>query len=179
MLFELMPLTSICQQSNFPVTRSRYVTSTSGQVGRQANSSPSRPPHQHVSRQRSGLPQSPPTFAASSLNPFARSAGVTAAADLHFVQHLPSKNWSNSGQSAGRHTTSRQRTGSALLFMGTPPERSLAHVRSSGTSTFSAQHSGQHVPASSGLTYLNGGLQSIALQAIPSHVSTEPAAPGE
>merc|ERR1719221_1522047 len=119
------------------------------------------------------------TQALSSLKPLAKSAGVTAAALLHFVQQRPSKNWSNSGQSAGTQWTSRQRTGSALLFMGTPPVKSLVHERSSGTVTFSAQHKGQQVPAFSGLTYLKGGLQSMGLQLIPSQVSTDPAAPGE
>merc|ERR1719350_1172510 len=95
-----------------------------------------------------------PNHCLSSLKPLAKSAGVAAAAVLHFVQHLPSKNWSNSGQSAGRHTASRQRIGSALLFMGTPPVRSLVHSRFSGTSTLSAQQRGQQVPALSGLTYL-------------------------
>merc|ERR1719350_2783375 len=120
-----------------------------------------------------------PNHCLSSLKLLAKSAGVTAAAVLHFVQHLPSKNWSNSGQSAGMHRTSRQRTGSALLSIGTPPCRSLVHERSSGTVTFSAQQRGQQVPASSGLTYLKGGLQSMGLQLIPSQVSTDPAAPGE
>merc|ERR1719436_1509682 len=141
--------------------------------------STARPSDRSTWRQRSQAPHSLPTFAASSLKPFARSAGVTAAADLHFVQHLPSKNWSNSGQSAGRQTTSRQRTGSALLSMPTPPDMPLAHERSSGTSTLSAQHNGQQVPASSGLLYLKGGLQSIGLQDTPSQVSTAPPAPGE
>merc|ERR1719468_747396 len=68
---------------------------------------------------------------------------------------------------------------SALLFMATPPVRPLVHSRFSGTSTLSAQQSGQQVPASVGLTYLKGGLQSIALHAMPSQVSTEPPAPGE
>merc|ERR1719336_1032512 len=70
----------------------------------------------------------------------ARSAGVTAAAVLHLVQHRSSNIWSNSGQSKGGHTTSRQRTGSALLFIPMPPVMPFAHERSSGTLMSSAQH---------------------------------------
>merc|ERR1719188_2582155 len=120
-----------------------------------------------------------PIFACSSAKSLARSAGITLAEDLHFVQHRPSKNRSNSGQSGSGQCTSRQAIGSALLFIATPPCRSLVQERSSGTSTVSAQQSGQQVPASSGLVYLNGGLQSTGWQEIPSQVSTEPAAPGE
>merc|ERR1719215_820209 len=109
-----------------------------------------------------------------SLKPLARSAGVTAAEVLHLVQHLPSKNWSYSGQSGLRQTTSRQSTGSALLFMPTPPLRPLVQERSAGTLT-SDKHRGQQVPVLSGATYLKGGLH-----AMPSHVSFAPvSAPGE
>merc|ERR1719215_2504888 len=78
-----------------------------------------------------------------SLKSFAKSAGVTAADDLHFVQQRPSKNWSNSGQSGFKQTTSRQRIGSALLFMLTPPVSVFVHDRSSGVSTSLDQHKGQ------------------------------------
>merc|ERR1719321_2395312 len=54
----------------------------------------------------------------------------------------------------------------------------FAHERSSGTFTSSAQHMGQQVPESSGLTYLKGGLQSIAAQLMPEQVSEAPL-PGE
>lgn len=114
-----------------------------------------------------------------SLKPLARSAGVTAAEVLHLVQHLPSKNWSYSGQSGLRQTTSRQSTGSALLFMPTPPLRPLVQERSAGTLT-SDKHRGQQVPVLSGATYLKGGLHSMSLQEMPSHVSFAPvSAPGE
>merc|ERR1719201_1172518 len=108
----------------------------------------------------------------------ARSAGVMAAAVLHLVQHRSSNICSNSGQCNGGHTTSRQRIGSALLFIPTPPVMPFAHERSSGTVTASAQHNGQHVPESSGATYLNGGLQSTAAQEMPVQVSEAPF-PGE
>merc|ERR1719393_623492 len=96
-----------------------------------------------------------------------KSAGVMAAADLHFVQHLPSNICSNSGQWSGGHMTSRHSVLSALLFMPTPPDMPLAHDLSSGTLTSSAQQRGQQVPESSGLTYLKGGLQSTAAQFMP------------
>eukprot|EP00446_Apocalathium_sp_SHHI-4_P004386 CAMPEP_0177195134 /NCGR_PEP_ID=MMETSP0367-20130122/23351_1 /TAXON_ID=447022 ORGANISM="Scrippsiella hangoei-like, Strain SHHI-4" /NCGR_SAMPLE_ID=MMETSP0367 /ASSEMBLY_ACC=CAM_ASM_000362 /LENGTH=166 /DNA_ID=CAMNT_0018643141 /DNA_START=68 /DNA_END=566 /DNA_ORIENTATION=- len=114
-----------------------------------------------------------------SLKSLAKSAGVTAAEDLHFVQQRPSKNWSNSGQSDGGQTTSRHKIGSALLFMPTPPDTPLAQDLSPGTLMLSAQQRGQHVPVSSGDWYLKGGLQSTGLQVIPSQVSTAPPAPGE
>merc|ERR1719421_660728 len=107
-----------------------------------------------------------------------RSAGVMAAADLHFVQHRPSNICSNSGQCKGGHMTSRHNVLSALLFMPTPPDMPFAHDLSSGTFTSSAQHKGQQVPESSGLTYLKGGLQSTAAQEIPEQVSAAPL-PGE
>merc|ERR1719316_1283911 len=91
--------------------------------------------------------------------------------DLHFVQHLPSKPWSNSGQSRGRHTTSRHRIGSALLFMPMPPPRPFAHDRSSGT-LISLTQTGQQVPKSSGVLVTKGGTHSIIAHLIPSHGST-------
>merc|ERR1719265_3071092 len=107
-----------------------------------------------------------------------KSAGVMAAADLHFVQHRPSNICSNSGQWSGGHMTSRHNVLSALLFIPTPPDRPFAHDLSSGTVTLSAQHRGQQVPESSGLTNLKGGLQSTAAQETPEHVSAAPL-PGE
>merc|ERR1719316_849731 len=91
--------------------------------------------------------------------------------DLHLVQHLPSKPWSNSGQSRGRPTTSLHRIGSALLFMPIPPPSPDAHERSSGTLR-SLKHTGQQVPKSSGVFVTNGGAHSIIAQEIPSHGST-------
>merc|ERR1719506_1394879 len=83
---------------------------------------------------------------------------------MHFVQHRPSKPWSCSGQTSGRHTTFLQRTESALLFMGTPPVSPPAQERSSGAVTSSVQQRGQHVPCSSGAEILKGGLHSMAAQ---------------
>merc|ERR1719327_1636944 len=88
---------------------------------------------------------------------------------LHLVQHRPSKCWSNSSQSNGRQTTPRHKIGSALLSMGIPPVRSLAHDRSSGTTIFSAQHIGQHVPVSSGVLVSKGGVHSTAGQLMSLH----------
>merc|ERR1719440_1976223 len=73
---------------------------------------------------------------------------------------------------------SRHKVLSALLFMPTPPLKPLAQDLSSGTFTSSAQQRGQQVPESSGATYLNGGLQSVAAQEIPEQVSAAPL-PGE
>merc|ERR1719401_202016 len=56
--------------------------------------------------------------------------------------------------------------------MPTPPDMPFAQLRSSGTFTASAQHTGQHVPISSVLLYANGGLQSIGLHEMPPQVST-------
>merc|ERR1719311_1886610 len=107
-----------------------------------------------------------------------KSAGVMAAADLHLVQHRPSNIWSNSGQCKGGHMTLRHKVLSALLFIPTPPLMPFAQERSSGTVTLSAQHKGQQVPASSGLVYLKGGLQSTAAHEMPEQVSDAPF-PGE
>merc|ERR1719432_526448 len=57
--------------------------------------------------------------------------------------------------------------------MPMPPLRPSTHDRSWGALTSPAQQSGQQVPASLGLRYWKGGLQSNALQVIPWHVSTE------
>merc|ERR1719183_2239738 len=111
------------------------------------------------------------------LKPAARSAGVTAAAELHLVQQRPSNICWVSSQCKGGQTTSRQRIGSALLFIPTPPLMPAAQDLSSGTFTESAQQSGQHVPVSSLLLYLKGDLQSMGLHEMPSHVSV--AAVGE
>merc|ERR1719502_134447 len=113
----------------------------------------------------------------SSGNLSSKSAGVTAAADLHLVQQRPSKNCSNSGQCNGGHMTVRHMTLSALLFIPTPPDRSLAHDLSAGTFT-SDQQRGQQVPDSSAPTNLKGGLQSTAAQEMPAQVSAAPL-PGE
>merc|ERR1719311_573324 len=71
----------------------------------------------------------------------------------------------------------RQRTGSALLFMSTPPVSPLVQARSSVAVTVSDQQSGQQVPISSGGMYLKGGLHSRALQLMPSQVSFVPTSP--
>merc|ERR1719326_1519709 len=83
---------------------------------------------------------------------------------LHLVQQRPSKTWSNSSQSGFRHTTSRHRMGSAFGFIGTPPPRPSAQLRSSGTLMSSDQQSGQQVPVFSFVTNLNGGTHSIGSQ---------------
>merc|ERR1719171_2681711 len=98
-----------------------------------------------------------------------------APAVLHFVQQRPSKIWSYSGHHRGRQTAVRQRTGSALLFMSTPPVRPLVQALSSVAVTVSDQQSGQQVPISSGGIYLKGGLHSRASQL--SFMPTSP--PGE
>merc|ERR1719182_1267723 len=90
--------------------------------------------------------------------------------DLHFVQHRPSKPWSNSGQSGFRHTTPLQRIGSALLLGPIPPPRPAAHDRSSGTLR-SLKQTGQHVPKSSGVFVTNGGAHSMIAHDMPSHAS--------
>merc|ERR1719160_1719727 len=108
----------------------------------------------------------------SSFMPFWRSASeVVSRLDLHFVQHLPSKPWSYSGQSSGKQTTSRHRIGSALLFGPIPPVRPFAHERSSGTLIFLDMHIGQHVPSSLGNAYSKGGKHSIIAHWMPSQGS--------
>merc|ERR1719207_506863 len=90
--------------------------------------------------------------------------------DLHFVQHLSSKTWSNSGQSSGGHMTPRQRIGSALLLGPMPPPSPAAHDRSSG-SLRSLKQTGQHVPKSSGVLVTKGGAHSMIAEEMPSHAS--------
>merc|ERR1719352_535390 len=51
-------------------------------------------------------------------------------------------------------------------------------ARSAGVMAAAVLHNGQHVPESSGATYLNGGLQSTAAQEMPVQVSEAPF-PGE
>eukprot|EP00419_Tripos_fusus_P027671 CAMPEP_0172712704 /NCGR_PEP_ID=MMETSP1074-20121228/61257_1 /TAXON_ID=2916 /ORGANISM="Ceratium fusus, Strain PA161109" /LENGTH=186 /DNA_ID=CAMNT_0013536675 /DNA_START=126 /DNA_END=683 /DNA_ORIENTATION=+ len=102
----------------------------------------------------------------------ANSAGpMFEAAEAHFVQQRPSKDCSNSGQPKGGHITPRHNTGSALLFGPTPPESPFAHDLSSGTSMFSAQQSGQQVPASLALMNLKGFWHWTATHWTPVHVS--------
>merc|ERR1719197_2215361 len=60
-----------------------------------------------------------------------------------------------------------------------PPVSPSAHERSSGTLISSNQHTGQHVPASAGDLYWNGGLHSRAAHFTSSQESTLLPAPGE
>merc|ERR1719420_2037876 len=90
----------------------------------------------------------------------ARSAAVCAFAVLHLVQHLSSKNCSVSTQWSGGHMTPLHATGSALLFIPTPPVSDLVQERSSGTMISSDQQVAQQPPFSSFDRILKGGPQS-------------------
>merc|ERR1719420_1663339 len=102
----------------------------------------------------------------------ARSAAVCAFAVLHLVQHRSSKNCSVSTQWSGGHMTPLHATGSALLFMPTPPVRDLVQERSSGTMMSSDQQVAQQPPFSSLDRILKGGPQSrLGAQVICAHGS--------